>query len=383
MKPSTRLQHEGEDREAHGGAVSPPIHRTSLFTFPDCATFEACHGGQGGRHLYSRVSNPTVSVLEHKLADLEGYDTALACASGMAAVSAVLLGLLRAGDHVVMVSCAYGPTLAFARGPLARFGVDVSFVPAGELGDPGSHLRESTRLIYLESPGSLTFDILDLPAISDVARDRGIPTVLDNSWATPLYQRPADLGLDLSLHSGTKYLSGHSDILLGAVTGRAELMSRVRRMATLLGGSLSPEDAFLAIRGLRTLPLRMAQHQQNGLRVASFLESQPRVSSVLHPGLPSFAGHALARRQFAGWSGLFSFVLDGDPRRFVDALEIFSIGVSWGGFESLALPAGLLASRPPERDLRPDIPPGLVRLSIGLEDADDLIADLERGFRAI
>ncbi len=383
MEPDTRIQHFGEDREQLGGGAAPPIFRTSLFTFPDVASFEAACRGEGERSIYTRVSNPTTRILEKKIADLEETEGAVAFASGMAAISAVLLGLLRQGDHAVMLSSAYSPTLSFARGLLRRFGVEVAFIAAGEFGRLESFLRDRTRLIYLESPASLTMDVLDLAAIAKIAGARGIPTALDNSWASPVFQKPARFGIDLSLHSGTKYISGHSDILLGLACASGEILKKIQNTAILLGGTLSPEDAFLAIRGLRTLPLRMARHQDSGLAVARFLESHPLVEKVLHPGLPSFPGHETARRQLLGWSGLFSFLLKGDPRRFADALEVFHLGVSWGGFESLVLPAVSTAPRDPKTNLRPDLPENLIRLSIGLEDPRDLIEDLKRGFEAV
>jgi cystathionine beta-lyase len=383
MHRDTRIQHQFDDRERHGGGAAPPIYRTSLFTFADCEAFARAYRGEGERPTYTRVGNPTTRILEQKIADLEGAEECIALASGMAAVSATLFGLLSQGDHVVMLASAYGPTLALARGMLHRFGVEVSFVAAADFDGLEARLRPRTRLLYLESPASLTFDILDLEAIARTARARGLITVLDNSWATPLFQQPLCWGIDLALHSGTKYISGHSDVLLGLVAGPGALIGRLRDAAIALGGALSPEDAFLAIRGLRTLPIRMARHQESALAIARRLAADPRVRRVLHPGLPSFPRHELAARQLSGYSGLFSFEIAGDPRRFADALEVFRIGVSWGGFESLALPLRMTLPADPAANPRPDVADGLVRLSIGLEDAQDLIDDLERGFRAL
>jgi cystathionine beta-lyase len=384
VERDTRIQHLGDDRERYLGGAAPPIFRTSLFTFPDSASLEEnMRLREGGRFLYTRVSNPTTRILETKIADLEATESAIAFASGMGAISAVLLGLLSKGDHLVLEASSYSPTLAFARGPLSRFGVEVTFLPAAEFALLDRHLRPTTRLIYLESPASLTFELVDLARVAALARARSVLTACDNSWASPLYQQPSRLGIDLVVHSGTKYIGGHSDLLLGLVAGGGPPMERVRSMAVALGATLSPEDAFLAIRGLRTLPLRMRRHEESALELARRLEGHPRVLRVLHPGLPSFPDHELARRQMQGMSGLFSFLLRGDPRRFVDALRVFSIGVSWGGYESLALPVA--ATGPPQGadDPRPDIPPGLIRLSVGLEDPRDLIADLDRGFAAL
>jgi cystathionine beta-lyase len=383
MNRDTQIQHEGEDRERFLGSTSPPIFRTSLFTFPDCASFErAFHGGKD-RHVYTRVSNPTTRALEEKVALLEKTDDAIAFGSGMGAISAVLLAHATSGDHMICFSRAYSPTLSVARGLLRRAGVDVTFVEPGEIPSLEKQIRPSTRLIYVESPASLTFDVIDLEHVAAVARARKIPTATDNSWASPIYQQPATLGIDLVVHSGTKYIGGHSDLLLGIVAGKRDAIERVRSTAILLGASLSPEDAFLALRGLRTLPLRMQRHQESAFLIARRLLEHDRVADVLHPALPFFPSHALWKKQFSGASGLFAFRLKGDPRRFTDALRIFRLGVSWGGFESLILPVAVLAPAKASDEQRPDISPDVVRLSIGFEDPEDLWEDLARGFAAL
>jgi len=384
MERDTRLQHVGDDRERFLRSAAPPVFRSSLFTFPDSRSLEeALRAHDPDRFLYTRVSNPTTRILEAKVADLEGTEDAAAFASGMGAITAALLGLLSRGDHLVLQGSSYGPTLAFARGALRRFGVDVTLLPAAEMARLDAHLRPNTRLVYAETPASLTFDVVDLARVAQLARARGIVTACDNSWATPIYQQPARQGIDLVIHSGTKYIGGHSDIVMGLVAGGGAPFALVRSMAVSLGATLSPEDAFLAIRGLRTLPLRMARHEESALRVARWLEPRPRVARVLHPGLPSFPGHDVHKRQAQGSSGLFSFQLKGEARRFVDALKLFSIGVSWGGHESLVLPVEATAPIRGADDPRDDIPPELIRLSIGLEDPKDLIDDLERGFKAV
>lgn len=382
MHRDTRLQHHGDDRELFQGSAAPPVYRTSLFTFPDCASFEKALQGEGERPLYTRVSNPTTRILERKIADLEKADDAVAFASGMGAVSAVLLTFLSSGGHLACFSRAYGPTISFVRGLLVRMGVEVSFLSPDEVVRLEEHIRPKTQLIYVESPASLTFEVIDLEHVARVGRERGIPTATDNSWASPIYQQPVALGMDLSLHSGTKYIGGHSDILLGAVAGKAEALARVRSMGILLGATLSPEDAFLAIRGLRTLPLRMERHRESAFLLARRLLEHDQVAEVLHPALPFFRSHALWQRQFSGSSGLFAFRLRGDVRRFADALQIFRLGVSWGGFESLVFPAALNRGARAVDDPRPDVPEDLIRLSVGLEDPGDLWEDLERGLAA-
>ena len=379
----TDLQHLGEDRAETPRAIAPPVYRSSLFSFPDSKSLGEVLRGEKDGYVYTRVANPTIDVLEKKVAALEESAEAIAFSSGMAAVSAVLFSFLRAGDHLVLSASAYGPTLSMARDMIEPLGVEVSLVDPSELVALEDHLRENTRLVYLESPASLTFELTDLGAVAEVARAHSIPTVVDNSWATPIYQKPARLGIDLSLHSGTKYLSGHSDLLLGMVAGSGELIERVRKTAVLLGGCVSPDDALLAVRGPRTLSLRMQRHQDNGLFLSHKLMDHPRVLEVLHPANPFFPGHGIYRSHFSGASGLFSFLLDGEPERFCDALELFLLGVSWGGFESLALPSSVLPEVAKGKGVRLDLPRNLVRLSVGLEDPEDLWEDLQRGFAAL
>ncbi len=379
MHRDTDLQHFGEDRDEFRGSITPPIFRTSLFRFPDCQALEDGFG-EGGRDLYSRVSNPTVRAFEVKIAALEAAEEAIAFASGMGAISGVLLTFLRRGDHLECCAGAYAPALALLHRLERDWGIELTLVSPHDMSRVEGFVRDSTRRIYLESPASLTFEVSDLEHVGRVARREGILTVADNSWATPLCQQPRQLGIDLVLHSGTKYLSGHSDLVLGVVAGSGEHTARLRAMTPLLGACLSPEDAFLALRGLRTLHLRLRRHETSAYRIARRLLEHDRVIDVLHPALPYFPSHSLWQRQFQGASGLFSFRLQGDVRRFCDALELFSIGVSWGGFESLALPHAVVAAAEPPT--RTEIPDDLIRLSIGLEDPDDLWQDLERGFAA-
>jgi cystathionine beta-lyase len=382
MHRDTRLQHHGDDGPHHAGSVSPPIFRSSLFTFPDCASFEKALRGEGERFIYSRVSNPTVRILEEKVADLEAAEDSIAFASGMGAITAVLLTFLSSGDHLVCFSRAYAPALAFIRGLLRRMGVAVTFLEPGDVGRLEELITKDTRLIYAESPASLTMDVIDLEHIARVGRERGIPTAADNSWASPIFQQPLRLGITLSLHSGTKYIGGHSDLVLGIAAGTKEACGKVRSTATLLGATLSAEDAFLAVRGLRTLALRMKRHEETAFVLARRLLLEERVLDVLHPALPFFPSHALWKKQFSGSSGLFSFRLKGDVRRFADALRLFRIGVSWGGFESLALPNAVVEAAYRGEPLRPDVPDDLIRLSVGLEDPEDLWEDLARGLAA-
>jgi len=366
-----------EDLAAQGGALAPPIVQTSLFAQASLADLMTGFGAEHRHHVYTRGQNPTVEAVEHKLARLEGGAACKCFGSGMAAVSAVLMGLLASGDHVLFVNNTYGPTIQLAA-HLRRFGVAFDVVLDLEPEAVAAALRPETKLLWVESPGTMTFRVADLRALAALARERGITSVIDNSWATPLYQKPLALGLDLAVHSATKYVGGHSDVVAGAVVGGEELMERIFYGAFLLnGGILGPFDAWLLNRGLRTLPVRMRQHHRDALEVARFLDQHAGVRQVFHPGLRP---DALVREQLRGFSGLFSFELDTesfeDVERFVDRLELFRIGVSWGGVESLVITPNNGRNAASLRGRR--IPPGTVRLSIGLEGAGALIADLER-----
>lgn len=388
MKISSRILHEGDNRSAHQGAVNPPIYHTSLFTFPTMRAFLERGNGASPHHTYTRESNPTIQALEQKIAMLEGADGCVATASGMGAITAAILAVLQAGDHALVVDTCYGPTRQFMDEVMAGLGVETTYFHP-ELDDLTGLLRPNTRLVYLESPGSLSFHIQDLARLSRQARLHGAVTLADNSWATPLNQQPHHHGIDIVVHSGTKYVAGHSDVVVGLVTVRESteggaLYQRVRQVAILLGATLGPAEAFLVQRGLRTLPVRMAQLQSNGLAIARWLQGHPKVHRVLHPGLPDFPRHQLAKEQMSGWSSLFTVELrppaDSEQgHHFVDSLQLFSIGVSWGGYESLIIP--LLTSTPAiaAQQQRVGLNGNCYRLSIGLEDADDLVADLEQG----
>jgi cystathionine beta-lyase/cystathionine gamma-synthase len=360
-----------EDAAAMGGSVpmATPIVQTSLFAFPDLQSLLDAFPAEHENYIYTRGQNPTVEVLERKLARLERGEACKCFASGMAAISAVMLGLLEAGDHVLFVNQTYGPTLQLAT-QLERFGITHDLLLDVAPDRVRDALRPQTRLVWIESPGTMLFRTLDVTGVAAAARDHGAVTCVDNSWATPLFQKPLTHGADIVLHSCTKYIGGHSDVVAGAVVTTAERMRQIFYRAFMLnGGILGPFDAWLLLRGLRTLPVRMRQHHEDGLRVAGFLRAHPRVRSVHHPAFETGPSPTLT-----GWSGVFSFELDtGDfdaVRAFVDRLHRFRIGVSWGGVESLVITparAQLDAQR---------LPAGLVRLSIGLEGADALIADL-------
>jgi cystathionine beta-lyase/cystathionine gamma-synthase len=366
----------GEDASWQLGAVNPPVFENSLFTFASSADLAEAIKDEDERYVYWRGTNPTVDLLQRKLAALERAERAKCFGSGMGAISAAISSLVSAGDHVLVLGAVYGPTTQFLR-YLAKFGVTHTHV--GDLDGCDSAIRASTRLLYFESPSYMRYEIFDVAAAAAWASARGLVSVLDNTWSTPLFQKPLTLGVDLVVHSLSKYVGGHSDLVGGVVAGPAAL---VRPLALteyqLYGAALSPHDGAKAIKGLRTLPVRMPAHQERGLAVAAFLAAHPAVRAVHHPGLPSHPGHAQALRQMTGFSSLFSFELDTDAGEEVagllDRLRHFRVGVSWGGFESLAVAPALSVEESVRATM--GVPVGLVRLSVGLEPAQTLIEDL-------
>jgi cystathionine beta-lyase len=373
--PETVCVHQGDDPQRHFGAAAPPIYQTSTFIYPDAAAFEKRRTVEGARYEYTRGGNPTNQTLEAKLARLEKAEWADCFASGMAAITAAINACIEAHAHVVAIAHCYGPTRSYLE-HVRRFAVEATFVNSVEPADFIGAIQPNTRVIYLESPTSGRFEVPEIEPITKVARERGITTIFDNSWASPYFQNPLELGVDLVVHSATKYLNGHSDIVAGAVAGRdPKLRERVWRECELGGGILDPHAAWLMLRGLRTLPLRMERHQQSALAIARMLEQHPKVARVRHPGLESHPQHEVAKKQLRGYSGLFSFALKEQSRqamhRFFDRLQLFSLGVSWGGFESLMV-GGTFFNVAGEK------PEWLIRLSIGLESERDLIADLKQ-----
>ncbi|MEM8930748.1 MAG: aminotransferase class I/II-fold pyridoxal phosphate-dependent enzyme [Acidobacteriota bacterium] len=383
-RSETDLMHHGEDRRGHHGAVVPPIYQNSLFTFESWDAIDTAFDHRTDSFLYSRASNPTVALAEAKLARLAGGEKARLFASGMGAIAAAVLHCVDAGDHVVAVKNLYGPANNLLNVYLRRkMGIETTFVVGDDLDELAAALTERTRLIVLESPSSAVFGLQDIAAIAALARERGLRTLIDNTWATPIFQRPLDLGIDLEVHSASKYLCGHSDTVAGVVIGRARDIDRITvEEGELLGAKAAPIEAWLLTRSLRTLPLRMRQHQANAMAVATFLEAHPKVRRVRYPGLASFPQAELARRQMLGFSGLLGFELATDDldaiRRFFDGLDVFQIGVSWGGHESLIYAPAIsyLKELPPERFAALGIALGDMRVSVGLEDVDDLVDDV-------
>ncbi|MBA2932776.1 cystathionine beta-lyase [Sphingomonas sp. CGMCC 1.13654] len=381
-RDETKVVEGGRRPEWTGPIVNPPVHRASTILFEDCASLKTGTGRNAdGEWHYGRRGTPTQWALAEALTDLEpGAEGTMLYPSGVAAISVALLSVLKAGDDLLMVDSTYEPTRVFCRTVLGQMGITTRFYDPMIGAGIADLIGERTAAIFLESPGSLTFEVQDVQAIASVAKARGIVTLLDNTWATPLLFPAIERGVDLTILACTKYVVGHSDAMLGSVTTTAEHYAKLRRTTQLFGQHVSPDDAYLALRGLRTLAIRMKAHEDGALKVARWLESRPEVARVLHPALPSCPGHDLWARGFKGSSGLFSFVLDGGDAAaraaLIDGCKHFGIGYSWGGFESLALPIEPASIRTATRW---EAAGPAVRLHIGLEHPDDLIADLEEG----
>jgi cystathionine beta-lyase len=378
---ATRVVTAGRRKEWTAGVVNTPVWRASTILYDSVAAMHERLNDTHHRLFYGRRGTPTQWSLADALTELEpGAEGTFLYPSGVAAIAAALLSVLSPGDELLLVDSAYDPTRAMASGLLQRLGIVTRFYDPLIGGGIADLIGEKTRAIFLESPGSLTFEVQDVPAIVAAAKARGVTTLLDNTWATPLLFPAIAHGIDLTILACTKYVVGHSDVMLGSVTAAPGHFTRLRDTSFQLGQVTSPDDAWLGSRGLRTMALRLQQHQASALKIAHWLNEQPEVARVLHPALPDCPGHEHFERDFKGSSGLFSFVLQGgdDAARaaLIDGLELFGIGYSWGGFESLAVPIDPQRYRSVTR--RHDAGP-VVRLQIGLEDADDLIADLAAG----
>ncbi len=373
--------HLGRDPRRYLGVVNTPVFRASTVLFPTVADLEQAARGEYPGVAYGLHGLPTVRDLQVALASLEGGHAALMVPSGLTATTLPLLALAKPGDHVLVTDAVYGPTRRFCENHLRRLGIDVGYYDPLIAGDIAREFRPNTRIVFAESPGSLTFEVQDIPAIAAAAHAHGAIVVLDNTWATPLGFRAFEHGVDVSVHAATKYIGGHSDVLLGAIVANAATFPSLNRLWTDMGVAPSSDDCFLGLRGLRTLGVRLARHQASALEVANWLRQRPEVRSVLYPALPDDRGHALWKRDFQSASGLFGVVLEpADAARvatMLDGMRLFGMGWSWGGFESLIIPTWPERSRS-VTTWNPGGP--CLRLHIGLEDPQDLIADLDEGF---
>ena len=379
---NTRLSHLGNDPSEYHGFVNPPVVHASTVLFPNAKAMET----RAQKYTYGTRGTPTTDALCEAIDALEGSAGTILVPSGLAAVTVPFLAFLSAGDHALIVDSVYTPTRHFCDTMLTRLGVEVEYYDPAIGAGIEQLFKPNTKLVHTEAPGSNTFEMQDIPAIAAIAHKHGAVVAMDNTWATPVYFRPLDFGVDISIHAATKYPAGHSDILMGTVSANAKHWEQLKEANITLGICGAPDDAYQVLRGLRTMGIRLERHNESALAVAKWLEGRDEVAKVLHPALPSFKGHDLWKRDFKGASGIFSFVLKADSAEqfkpkahaFLDALSIFGLGWSWGGFECLAVHVNLNDRRIAKA---PEGGP-LIRLQIGLEDVADIKADIERGFAA-
>ena len=388
----TRAIHAGSMEREGFGALATPIYQTSTFYFDSAEQGGRRFAGEEEGFIYSRLGNPTTDVLEKKIADLECGEAAVATASGIGAITTVFWTLLQAGDHVVADKTLYGCTFAFLTHGLSRFGVEVSFVDTTDLGAVRAALRPNTRIVYFESPANPNMKITDIRALCALVHgyDPAIRVVMDNTFNTPCITRPLTLGCDVVVHSATKYLNGHGDVIAGLIISNAELVRQFRLVGLkdMTGAVLSPQDAYYIIRGMKTLSVRMRRHCENGMAVARFLESQDQVALVCYPGLESFAGHETAKGQMDGFGGIMSFELKGGMaagKRFINALRLCTVAVSLGDCETLVQHPASMTHSPysPAERAAAGISDGLIRISVGLENSGDIIADLKQALESL
>ncbi|HYS44882.1 MAG TPA: cystathionine beta-lyase [Rhizomicrobium sp.] len=380
-KPETRAVSEGRMSDAHFGAVNTPVYRASTILYPDLAALKA----NTQPYTYGRRGTPTTQSFADAISSLEGAAKTVSVTSGIQAIGLAILSVCSAGDHLLMVDSCYEPTRILCDRTLKRFGIETTYYAPTD--DITPHLRPNTRAVFCESPGSLTFEVQDIPAIVKAAHAHnnakgGASVLMDNTWATPLFFQPLKHGVDLSIQAATKYIGGHADVMLGYVAANERHAARLHQLHGDLGLYASGDDCFLGLRGLRTLGVRLARHQETGLALARWLQGRPEVARILHPGLESDPGHVLWKRDFSGACGLFGVVLKPVPEAavaaLIDELQHFGIGYSWGGFESLIVPAHI------KRTARPFVAEGpVLRIHAGLEDTGDLIADLEQGLQRL
>jgi cystathionine beta-lyase len=383
MREDTIVTSAGRDPHANHGVVNPPVYRASTILHKTVAALEYArdHRWEPGVYTYGRHGTPTHAALEEAIAALEGGYRCVVVSSGLAAINAAILAFVKGGDHVLMVDNVYGPSRRFCDAFLGRFGVQTTYYDPGIGGGIAGLIRDNTRVVFTEAPGSLTFEMQDIPAIAEAAHARGAMVVMDNTWSGGVFFKPFAHGVDVSVQAVTKYIGGHSDLMMGAITATESVWPKVRQAASDLGANSGPDDVYLAARGIRTIAVRMRHHQETALALARWLQRRPEVRRVLYPALPDDPGHALWQRDFTGASGLFGVVLNPYPavavNAMLDGMRHFGMGASWGGFESLILP-----THPENGRTATKWAPGgpTLRIHAGLEDPADLIEDLEAGF---
>ncbi|GAA0781531.1 cystathionine beta-lyase [Roseibium denhamense] len=377
-KTDTLLAHAGRDPSSFHGFVNPPVVHASTVLYPDTGTMVS----NGQRYSYARRGNPTTDSLEGALRELEGAAGVKLANSGLNAIALAILSCVKAGDHILIADTAYGPTRYFADTVLPGLNVDVEYYPPALGADIKALFKPNTTAVFTEAPGSLTFEMQDVPAIASAAHVIGATVLMDNTWASPLFCQPISLGVDLSIQAGTKYIVGHSDVMLGTIAASEKAWAALDTLTGAMGSHVAPDDVYLGLRGLRTLSVRLERHQKNTAAVLDWLKNQPHVGQIRYPALETDPGYSIWQRDFSGASGLCGFdFADGTSQQaayaFLDALDVFGLGYSWGGFESLAIPVrlkGMRSATPVDPQLQS------VRLHIGLEDPEDLIADMAQAF---
>jgi len=384
---STRAIHAGEPRKKYADSLTTPIIQTSTFTFKNSKAIEDYTKKGKVRYEYGRYGNPTATIAERRLADLEGAEDCVVFSSGMSTITTTILSLLRSGDHLVMTDDSYKKTLEFCRSYLKQFSIECTILPFGDYAALDRAIKKNTRFIFSESPTNPYLNIFDLVRLKKIADKYNILTLIDSTFSTPYNQRPLEFGIDLVLHSATKYLGGHNDILAGAVLGRTDLIDTIRNLHKSMGGTIDPHCCYLLLRGLKTFPLRVKKQNESALKIAEFLESHPRIKRVYYPFLKSHRHYRIAKEQMSGGGGVVTFDIKGNLRtaeRFLDALRLCYIGPSLGGVETLITHPALVTYYDYTRKQRYElgITDTLFRLAVGLEDVEDLIEDLQRGLKA-
>lgn len=378
-------------KERGNGSVVPPIYQSSLFTFENWDSIDKAFDDPFNNSIYTRGNNPSVSLVEEKIAILCGGERAKLFSSGMGSISSAILHFVKNGEHVISIKNVYGPANNFMNVYLKeKCNIETTFIDGKDIKDFENSIKYNTKLIYLESPSSAVFSLQDIKKVVALAKKNNIKTIIDNTWATPIFQRPLEIGIDLEIHSCSKYIGGHSDVVAGVAVGKEiDIRSIFDREHAFLGAKLSPFEAWLILRSLRTLKIRMLQHQENAIAVANFLDKHPKIKKVLYPGIESFEQYQLAKEQMSGFSGLMGFIIDSNNideiKNFFNSLKYFRIGVSWGGHESLIYAPAIsyLKEMPKEQFDNMGISLGVMRISVGLEEVNDLIDDLKQALKHI
>lgn len=383
LKFTTRAVHAGQEPDPLTGAVSVPIYETSTFVFKNAEQGARRFAGTEEGYIYTRLGNPTIKALERSLAELEDGEDARVCATGMAAINTAVTSLAKKGDHVISTESLYGGTAKLFLDILPKYGIEFTLTDTSKIRNVENAIKPNTKLIYIETPSNPTLELTDLGAAANIAKQHKILTVVDNTFMSPYFQRPLNLGIDVSLHSLTKYLNGHSDVVGGAIITSKDLIKQIDPILKNTGATLGPFEAWLTLRGIKTLPLRMDRHNENALKIAKWLEKHPKVEKVHYPGLESHPQHELAKKQMTGFGGVLSFEIRGGleaGRKLMNSVKLCTLAVSLGAVETLIEhPASMThAIVPKEERLKTGITDSLVRLAVGIEDADDIIADLNQ-----